>query len=80
MNILDKKWEALSDEEFATLQRRYTRNLSNLSYDDAMFLLKSFISMTTSEFKNSYDINLIDLMLRHLHGIIDWTTYPERLL
>jgi len=80
MNILDKEWKALTNEEFLILQKRYTRNLSNLSHDDAMFLLKSFISMSTSEFKNNYDKTLIDLMFRHLHSIIDWTTYPERLL
>lgn len=78
MNILEKQWIPLTEEEFKTLKLRYTRNLENLNLKEALELFRLVFPL--GKMKSDVDEYYFNLLLRHLHSIIDWTNYPERLL
>lgn len=80
MNLINKTFEPLNDNELYLIKRKYTQNFDNMSVKQAVSLLKLIITMENKSIVKSFDSDLHDLLLRRLHMIIDWTNYPERLL
>lgn len=79
MNILEREIKPLTIDELKIIENNYTQNFNNMSYSEAVILLKSVLSLKKN-YAKYIDNELHGLLIRRLYMIIEWDKYPERLL
>jgi hypothetical protein len=75
-SIIDMDLQPLNKDEIKEIEMSYNQDFSKMSSKNAITLLKMVISVNS----DSLDVKLLNLLIRRLNMIVDFSGNPELLI